>query len=902
MTDTLATQHLQRGFEKWETDLHFLLERFGCVLQSIGEPELASLLQQCFVEGERAPGALPARAAQALSIGFQLLNMVEENTANQMQRLREQSRGPAVTAGAWPHYFLWLRQSGFLPEEIASRLKGAHVQPVLTAHPTEAKRATVLEQHRDIYVLLLEREHGNWSPLEQKALTERFDAVIERLWRTGEIFLERPDVDSEVRNILHYFTTVFPEAVHLLTERFRESWAWAFGALPVPEEPRLSFGTWVGGDRDGHPFVTPEVTATTLDRLGVAARDLLRRYLRQLATQLSLSELLQPPPEMLRSWIDAHAAVSGEAGREAIARNREEPWRQMLNLMVLRLNPSAPNSYLRAEELEEDLRLISRSLQAAGAERVAKVNVVPVLRIVETFGFHMAALDYRQNSAYHDRAIGQLLGVAGLDGNGYSNWSFDRRMELLDAELQSPRPFAGVAADLPDEAAATVSVLEVIRRHIAQHGPRGIGTLIVSMTRDEADLLNVYLLGREAGLVRHTPDGLISDVAVTPLFETIDDLRRSTEVLASFLDHPITRRTLEHLRRRDGRERPVQDVMIGYSDSNKDGGILASHWCLRTAQRGMSALARQRGIDLRFFHGRGGTLGRGAGPTHVFLEAQPVGTLHGEMRVTEQGEVISQKYANRVTATNHLERLLAGVSAWSLVHERRSEEPPHAFEEQFGHIAEWSRETYRALVEEPGFVEFFAQATPIDAIEQNRIGSRPPRRSGERTLKDLRAIPWVFSWSQARFNLPGWYGVGSALERVRRNPDQWRGLSTSVGDWPYLRYVLHNVEASVMTAHEALMGEYSALVEDPELRERVLGRILDELAKTREALNGLFGDTFQSRRPRLWKTVELRRAALEQLHREQIRLLRQWRGGDDAKLLPVLETVNAIAGGLKTTG
>jgi phosphoenolpyruvate carboxylase len=902
MSEPAVAPHLRRGFEKWEADWRYLLERFSRVLESIGEPKLAGLLKECFLGTERASEPLPPRAAQALSIGFQLLNMVEENTANQMQRVREQMDGPSSTAGSWPHYLEWLRETGFSAEEIGNSLHRAHVQPVLTAHPTEAKRASVLEQHRDIYLLLLERERPNWAPLEEQALTARFEAAIERLWRTGEIFLERPDVDSEVRNVLHYFTTVFPDAVQLLAEGFRESWKWAFGDLPVPEEPRLSFGTWVGGDRDGHPFVTTEVTAATLARLGAAARDLLRQQLGRLAARLSLSELLQSAPERMTSWIESNATAAGEAGQRAVERNREEPWRQMLNLMVLRLDRDAPNGYSRPEELESDLRFLSATLEEAGAGRVAIVNVLPVLRVVETFGFHLAALDYRQNSAYHDRAIGQLLAVAGLDGTDYESWGLERRKQLLDIELQSPRPFAGAVATLPPEAEATIGVLRTIRGHIELHGPRGIGTLIVSMTRDEADLLNVYLLAREAGLVRHTPEGLVGDVAVTPLFETIDDLRRSREVLAAFLDHPITRRTLEHLRVREKRQRPVQDVMIGYSDSNKDGGILASHWFLREAQRDMSALARARGIDLRFFHGRGGTLGRGAGPTHVFLEAQPVGSLHGEMRVTEQGEVISQKYANRVTATNHLERLLAGVAAWSLVHERRHDEAPHSFEEEFGEIAEWSRQAYRALVDQPGFVEFFAQATPIDAIEQSRIGSRPPRRTGKRSLKDLRAIPWVFSWSQARFNLPGWYGVGTALERVQQSEDQWRRFRASIHDWPYLRYVLHNVEASVMTSHEQLMREYSALVEDPRLRDRVLGQVQAELAKTRAALDELFGDTFHARRPRLWKTVELRRVALEHLHREQIRLLRQWRGGDEAALLRLLETVNAIAGGLKTTG
>jgi len=902
MTPSAELSLLQRGFEKWEADWRFLLGRLCAVLTATGEPALAELTEHSFLSARPFSGPWPPRATQALSIAFQLLNMVEENTANQTQRLRELAQGPASTVGSWPAYFEWLRKQGFTEQELRAALKKVHVQPVLTAHPTEAKRATVLEQHRDLYLLLLEREYGGWAPLEQRALVARLDSAIERLWRTGEIYLERPDVDSEVRNVLHYFVNVFPAAVHTLTERFRQAWIWAFGEGPVPEEPRLSLGSWVGGDRDGHPLVTTEVTRATLQRLREGATQVLQPWLQRLAARLSFSERLQRPPESFLRWIDHRAVALGDRGRQAIRRNFDEPWRQMLNLVLLSLEPDARYRYSTARELEQDLTLLADSLIAVGARHVAETDVRPVIRLVQTFGFHLAALDIRQNSAFHDAALGQLLTAAGLDGSDYADWSWERRMELLERELTSPRPFTGSVTRLAPEAEATVGVLRLVREEIDRHGPHGIGTLIVSMTRHEADLLNVYLLGREAGLVHQTPEGLVSEVAVTPLFETIDDLRRSPTVLGAFLDHPITRRTLERLRQRDGLERPVQDVMIGYSDSNKDGGILASHWSLRVAQREMSAVARRRGVDLRFFHGRGGTLGRGAGPTHVFLEAQPLGTLHGQLRVTEQGEVISQKYANRITASHHLERLLAGVSAWSMVHARQPQESLHPFEEEFSQIAEWSRIAYRTLVDQPGFVEFFSQATPIDAIEQNQIGSRPPRRTGQRTLKDLRAIPWVFSWSQARFNLPGWYGVGSALARVAESGDAWRRLAASATNWPYLRYVLHNVEASLMTAHRELMAEYAELVESEALRASMMAQINAEFDRTEQALNELFGHTFPARRPRLWKTVELRRVALERLHRHQMRQLRQWRSGDESVRLALLETVNAIASGLKTTG
>jgi phosphoenolpyruvate carboxylase len=456
-----------------------------------------------------------------------------------------------------------------------------------------------------------------------------------------------------------------------------------------------------------------------------------------------------------------------------------------------------------------------------------------------------------------------------------------------------------------------VAVLRLAREWSESHGSGGVGQFIVSMTHAASDLLNVYLLAREAGLVRNTPQGLVCEIPVTPLFETIEDLENCGRVLTDFLAHPMTMRTLRHLQEREKRPHPVQEVMIGYSDSNKDGGILASHWYLRKAQVRLAAVAREAGIDLRFFHGRGGTIGRGAGPTHVFLESLAPGTLRGEIRVTEQGEVIAQKYANRLTAAMHLERLLAGVTRWTLEQEREPAGVPAGIEDLFEAAALTSRRVYRELIDSEGFVEFYSQATPIDAIECSHIGSRPSRRTGRRTIDDLRSIPWVFSWSQARFNVPGWYGVGSAFERLRDGePQAWDLVAKAAREWPFLSYLLHNVEFSVAAADPGIMAEYASLVGDGALRVRVLGLITEEHARTRAILGELFGDDRQQRRPRLLKAIEIRRHALIRLHREQIALLRAWRealrenrAGDAERILTaLLVTVNAIAGGLKTTG
>ncbi|MEP6962052.1 MAG: phosphoenolpyruvate carboxylase, partial [Acidobacteriota bacterium] len=787
--------------------------------------------------------------------------------------------------------------------EIRGILPKIHVQPVLTAHPTEAKRTAVLERQREIYLMLVERENPTRTPMEQAALQRQIQAAIERLWRTGEIAADRPNVDSEIRSTLHYIANVFPAVLQLMSERFHQSWDWAFPGSAVPTPPRLTFGSWVGGDRDGHPFVTTAVTATALESLRTQAIAVLRQQLANLAAGLTLSDSVQPAPQRLHDQLALF-----ETGRSA--EGAHEPWRRYVRVMIDRLpGPSnaAPDacSYGRAWELEHDLRFLAEALEECGAHAIVRDQIAPVQCLVSAYEFHGAALDIRQNSAFHKRAIRQLLEASGSDDAAFGEWSEERRRQWIDQEFASTRPFAGSTASLAPEAAASVGLFRFLREWIAQHGANSIGSFVVSMTHATSDLLAVYLLAREAGLV-HGPSGEpVFEVAVTPLFETIDDLANGPRILAEFLAHPAVQRSLRFLQQRDEAPRPVQEIMIGYSDSNKDGGILASQWYLRKAQMELSAVAEQAGVDLRFFHGRGGTIGRGAGPTNAFLAALPPGSLQGGIRVTEQGEVIAQKYANRLTAALHLERLLAGTTRWTLTHRNAAPEAAPLLEALMEAVASASRSSYQNLVDAPGFLEFFSQATPIDAIEQSRIGSRPSRRSGRRTLEDLRAIPWVFSWSQARFNLPGWYGVGSAFHNVcGDDATRWQSFAKAAKDWPFLSYLLHNVEFSIAAADVDTMTGYAGLVEDPDVRDSILARILAEYDLTKQVLGKLYPHERAARRPRLVKAIDIRRNALARLHREQIALLSEWRkAAEPDPLLPsLLATVNAIAGGLKTTG
>ena len=910
---------------KVEQDLRTLLDCFRVVLEEAGEPALA--LQLAGVGGEAAPSftpdSTPERVAQAYAIAFQLLNMVEENAAAHARRAAESVEGTPLS-GRWKQALAQLRELGLDGARIAQALPRIRVEPVLTAHPTEAKRATVLEHYRELYLLLVRRENPLLTPHEQATIREEITAILARLWLTGDIFLEKPDVASELRNVIHYLRNVFPAVLPLLDARLRAAWRdtdYDAALIAAPDRlPRLSFGDWVGGDRDGHPLVTAEVTRRTLTELRRNALALLDEQLGRLAARLSLSEHLVAPPAQLRERIEALATLLGPGAHPALQRNPEEPWRQLVNLVRARLPldvaaspPSGSNepgaAYQRAFELRADLQLLHDALVEVGAARVATAEVQPVLHSLHTFGFHLGALDVRQNSPFHDRAVAQLLAAAGFEETDFPVWDEAKRGAFLTHELQSPRPFARHEVRAGEEADAVRAAYQVLAEHLQDHGADGLGALIVSMTRSLSDLLVVYLLAREAGLTVQTPEGAACRLPVVPLFETIDDLERSPAILRAFLDHPMTRRSLVWQQAEAGLERPVQQVMVGYSDSNKDGGILASLWSVYRAQAALAAVGEEQGVRIRFFHGRGGTISRGAGPTHRFIRALPLGALAGDLRMTEQGETIAQKYANRITAADNLELLLAGVTAATLRH-HAVPSPRHALEPIMDRLAARGRIAYEALLQAEGFMTFFREATPIDAIEASRIGSRPARRTGQRTIADLRAIPWVFSWSQARFYLSGWYGVGSALEELQvDDPAAFEELRAQTFTWAPLHYIISNVATSIQTADPEIMAKYAALVADPEVRTRLLQRIQAEYVRTVRMLELLYGGPLAERRRNVDRVLQRRGHGLRVLHQVQIRLLGAWRQHVAAQsveaeaLLPqLLLTVNAIAGGLGTTG
>lgn len=910
------------GFEQIDRDLAFMMECFREVLIDLGHDELAAHLPWTPDAGDA--GALPPQLGLVYAVAFQLLNMAEEQAAASMRVLREAHEGIVAERGLWGDEFVRLKALGFSAAKIAKIMPEVRVEPVLTAHPTEAKRLSVLDQHRALFALLEERSRREPTPTEKVSMRSRMKSALERLWRTGEILLEKPSLTDERRNVLHYLREVFPRVLPQLDERLALAWrASGFddAALPaLTQRPRLRFGTWVGGDRDGHPGVTAAVTAETLERLRVNSLLVLNRELSAMAEKLSLSMWIQPPPSSLLDARDRASAALGADAAPIMEAHREEPWRQFVHLMLARLPVvQAPHTLARmregaglykdAEELAKDLDVLHDSLVEVGASRLAASDVQPAQRALEVFGFHLAKLDIRQNSVFHAKALGQLMSAAGIDGSQWDDWSEMERVRFLSKELQSPRPFLHASASAGAEADAVLGCYRVLATHIAKFGADGIGALIVSMTRRVSDLLVVYVLAREAGLTRMLPEGPVCVLPVVPLFETGDDLEEAPRILREFLEQPFTRRSLDFIGWNWGRERqPLsQQVMIGYSDSNKDAGILASQWGLQRAQSRLARLGRDSGVRVKFFHGRGGTISRGAGPTHRFLDALPHGSLGGGIRLTEQGETIAQKFGNFSTATYNLELLLAGVTSTTLMHSREADADDR-LAPVFDELAATSRTAYRKLIEAEGFLTFYRQATPIDALEHSRIGSRPSRRTGKPSLADLRAIPWVFSWNQARYYVPGWYGAGSALAAL--SEDQRALLRENLRTQPFLHYVMTNVESSLASSDLDLMKAYAELVEDTDVRTRIFSQIEAEWRLTREMIESLRGGAMTTRRPRLAKTLGLRAEALRVLHRQQLRLLAQWRGllkkgaqsEADAMLPDLLLSINAIASGLRTTG
>jgi phosphoenolpyruvate carboxylase len=877
------------------------------MLTRINEHPVAMLINSSLEGLESALQEVSSeKTIQSLSIYFQLMTLVEENAATQYRRRLEDLEQGHTIRGSWAEAFHQWKNAQVSEDDMLQAIAETRITPVLTAHPTEAKRVSVIEIHRELYLLLVQKENTSLSKIEQKAIRENIIHLLERWWRTGEIYLEKPDIRDERANVLHYLTKVFPTVLKNTDQQLKSVWV-EHGFTPHkiknPEVfPKISFGSWVGGDRDGHPFVTPSVTKETLLLMRKAALALIKDELLNLVKKISISALTNPVPFALSEAITQKVQILGEAGKKAVERNRYEPWRQFVNLMICQLDNTIAGEftdshayYRSAKSLGDDLKNFRVTMAENGLQHVAEELLFPVERMVQCFGFHLAKLDIRQNSAFHDKAIAQILKSSGEKDHDFENWPEQKRVDFLSQLLENNVPITDITLSYGPEADNVLDCYRGVRQHVNQFGTEGIGSFIISMTRSLSDLLVVYLLMRETQLL-HT------NIRVVPLLETIGDLKNGPGILDAFLQHPVSKIRAQKIGYK-------QEVMLGYSDSNKDGGTIASKWNLYKAEIALSEVGRKHQMEIYFFHGTGGTISRGGGKYHRFLESMPENTVGGTMKITVQGESVAQLFGNPMTARYNLTALTTGVARHILQNKSKAQTPQYPLE-SMEFLAQKSFEHYRNLIETPGFINFYSKATCIDVLEKSKIGSRPARRTGTRTLNDLRAIPWVFSWNLSRISLTGWYGLGEALKTLQHDkPEDYAQLKQAVNYWNFFKFLMIQTETNLILSNLDMMQQYAALVEDESQRALFMEKLLTDHHNGFQHIEALFDEPATLRRTGQYDNLKWRNDKLVALHHLHLKYLKNWRGTDDENtaekeflLNKLLSIINAISSGLKNTG
>jgi len=871
------------------------------------EPAVAAVLRGTGTSEGMSP-ALLARMVQAQGIWFQLLAIAEQNRDMRQRRAVERARGRDHVPGTLAQVLAAAVAAGIAPGEVRAAIQGLRIRPVLTAHPTEAKRVTVLERHRRIYRRLYELESPRWTEREREELVAAIGGEIELLWLTGELRLDKPTVEQEVAWGRYFFDENLFDVVPQLLASVEREFRACFPAQPFEVPPFFQFGSWIGGDRDGNPYVTSAVTRRALWDMRLACLQRYRVRLLDLVRNLSIAALALPLPDSFRDAV--HAALAATTGGDAIAaRNPGELFRQYAGCMLARLDAmlehgrsqrGAPTGgYPSADRLLDDLDVMSAALESVGAGKVAVALLRPLRYEVATFRFSTVRLDVRENSERVNAAVAAIHRAAqpGVEPPppGSAAW----RQWLL-TRLAQPRAAPAAFAGLPADAAETLATFRTIAEMRAEVDREAVGSLVLSMTHSAADVLAVYLLAKETGLFNDARAVECCSLPVVPLLETIADLRAAPAILRELLGIPLVQRSLHA-------QGNVQEVMIGYSDSNKDGGYFAANWELAKAQSTLTRIGDECGITITFFHGRGGSVSRGGVPTGRAIAAAPAGSIRRQFRVTEQGEVVSLKYANRGTAAYQVELLAASVLQHVLMSEREQALRPVAeFDDAMEALSGTSSTAYRRLVEQPDMPAYLKGASPLEELSLLNLGSRPARRSQANTLADLRAIPWVFAWTQNRHLLPGWYGLGSGIRAfldVRK--DRGRALLRRMyAESRLFRLIVDEVERTLLQVDLAIAREFSLLVPDAKVRETIYAEVEREYRLTAAMiLEVTQASELAAGFPRFRRRLARRLPAINQVSREQVGLLRAWRtdGGEDVRTALLL-SINCAAAGLGATG
>jgi len=791
---------------------------------------------------------------------------------------------------------------------VAGALKGALVSPVITAHPTETRRRTVFVTQHRITELMRLHAAGHTETDDGRGIELELRRQVLTLWQTALIRLSRLQITDEIDVGLRYYPAALFKVIPQVNAEVRDALRTRWPDADLLAAPILQPGSWIGGDRDGNPNVTADVVRRAT---GSAAFTALTRYLAELTDleqELSMSaRLITVTPELT-----ALAEGCPETARA------DEPYRRAVRVIRARLTATAAEildqrpqheldlglpPYSAPAELRSDLDVIDASLRTHGAARLADDRLARLRESVHVFGFHLSGLDMRQNSDVHEEVVSELLAWAGVHPD-YGSLPEDERVELLAGELRTRRPLVGDRAQLSDLARGELGVVAAAAHAVGLYGSAAVPNYIISMCQSVSDVLEAAILLKEAGLLDTSGPEPYCPVGISPLFETIEDLRNGASILQAMLDLPIYRAVVSA--RGDS-----QEVMLGYSDSNKDGGYLAANWAVYRAELTLVEVARKAGIRLRLFHGRGGTVGRGGGPSYQAILAQPPGAVHGSLRLTEQGEVIAAKYAEPELARRNLESLVAATLESTLLDVEGlgdDAEPAYAVLDD---VATLAHRAYAELVHEtPGFVEYFKASTPVSEIGSLNIGSRPTSRKPTSSIADLRAIPWVLAWSQSRVMLPGWYGTGSAFEQwIAAGPesetDRVETLHELYQRWPFFRSVLSNLAQVLAKSDMGLAARYAELVADEALRHRVFGMIVDEHRRTIAMHKLITGqDDLLADNPALARSVFNRFPYLEPLNHLQVELLRRYRSGDDDELVQrgILLTMNGLASALRNSG
>ena len=915
----------KRVFDTIET-----LRRTAVTFRREGDDADSKLLEQ---RVKRLQGSDPNSVARAFSYFLHLANIAEDRDQNRRQR--ERALTDATPArGSLREAIQILGGQGVGVARIRRLLAEACVMPVLTAHPTEVQRKSTLDVHREISTALAQRE-AQLTPDELAELDTALLGRVATLWQTRMLRYTRLTVADEIENALSYYRSTFlqviPRLYGDLSKLLNRESAKPFAAPAPPLEPFLRMGSWIGGDRDGNP----NVDAATLERaLLRQATVLFEHYLQEvhaLGAELSITTLLiAVDPQLL--------ALAERSGDDSPHR-RDEPYRRALVGVYARLAATAQRltgqnlarrstvaapAYDAPQELAADLAIIAASLAAHHGAPVAKLRLSGLQQAVEVFGFHLATVDLRQSSDVHENALAELFSRAGVTHDGkpldYLALSEDERVALLRAELAQARPLASPWIAYSEDTTRELAVLRAAAAGRARYGKQAVRQTIVSHTETLSDLLEVMVLQKEAGLIAPAGQDILPEdgLMVVPLFETIPDLQRGADIMAAWLDLPEIRQRVK--RAQNG----AQEVMLGYSDSNKDGGFLTSNWSLYQAERALVDVFSSRNVRLRLFHGRGGSVGRGGGSSFDAILAQPPGTVAGQIRLTEQGEVIQSKYKDAEVGRWHLELLVAATLESSLAPraEATSAEDAHMAHHgpAMSFMSETAQRTYRGLVyDTPGFADYFFAATPISEIAGLNIGSRPASRKKGQRIEDLRAIPWGFSWAQCRLMLTGWYGMGSAIEAYLETgaPDAPRSrrsrlaqLREMARDWPAFRTLLSNMEMVLAKSDLAIAARYAQLVPQRALRERIFGAISAEHGRTLAMLKLLTQRELLADNPTLQILLRERFAYIDPLNYLQIDLIRRHRAAQknpaaevDKRVQRAIHlTINGIAAGLRNSG